>query len=400
MSDSNLVKPLRGFDPGRDLSVDESFARLLKGRAAGTSGSGAVRARSADAGGNAGREFGSLSSGGPVHSGFAVIDLGNGRSVFAAANLRGELFFFEPSRDGLRMSGKILLHGEFYAAPVFHDGVIYTVSRDGEVFAVDTGLRDLEGDPELLSGRVIWHRKMKKGIFTGAVLTGRVLLVTPLDGVYAFDAFNGPERRIGETLWGLPVNGTLSTPVVNSGMLFIGSEEKKLLAFSFGGDSLKKLWECDLGGICRSKICASDKSSRVAAGTIDGYICAVDRVSGALLWKFETKAPVLSSAVTGDVNGEEVLLFGADNGLFYALDSGGLKLWEFRAGGKIRTEALVHDGRVYFGSEDGSLHALDLESGREVFAVSCAGSIYGKPVIRGGLLYFGSTDGSIHSVYI
>lgn len=400
MASNPHVKPLKGFDPRTALVMDESFTTLMK---AGDDMLGDELddfTAESPGSGNTGKECGSLRTGGPIHSGFARIELKSGRVVFAAANLKGELFFFEPAGDGLKVSGKIMLQGSLYSPPVYNDGIIYCVAREGGAFAVDTGLKEAQGDPELISGRVIWQKRTKKGIFTEPVVTGKALLVTPLDGIYAFDAFNGPDRKIGEVLWGVSINGTVSTPVVNSGMLFIGSEDKKLRGFDYGGSKLKTTWEYDLSGACRAKPFVSEISRQVVAGTIDGFVYSVARETGTYKWNFVVNAPVLSSVAPGDIGGEEHLFFGADNGFFYALNSGGKKVWEFRTNGKIRTEALVHEGRVYFGSEDNSFYALDLRSGKQIFNFRVDGNIYGKPVIHEGRVYFGATDGFIHSLYI
>ncbi|HOP62496.1 MAG TPA: PQQ-binding-like beta-propeller repeat protein [Spirochaetota bacterium] len=399
MASNPHVKPLKGFDPKKALSVDESFVRLVK---AGEDMFGEEFDDLASESGseNAGKECGALRTGGAIHSGFTKIELPSGRVVFAATNLKGELFFFEPDGEGLKVSGKITLQGSLYSPPVYHDGIIYCVAREGGAFAIDTGLKGAQGEPDLLSGRVIWKKRTKKGIFTEPVITGKVLLVTPLDGIYGFDAFNGPDRKIGEVLWGLSINGTVSTPVVNSGMLVIGSEDKKLRGFDYGGSRLKASWEYELSGACRVKPYVSERSMQVVAGTIDGFIYSVARDTGTYKWNFVVKAPVLSPVVAAEINGAEHFLFGADNGLFYALNATGKKVWSFATKGKIRTEALVHEGRVYFGSEDNSFYALDLRTGKPVFTCRVDGNIYGKPVVHEGRIYFGATDGFIHSLYI
>ncbi len=399
MATNPYVKPLNGFDPKTSLAMDESFLKIIK-IGDDMPGSDLVEFISPASSGNSGKECGRLQTGGPIHSGFARIELKSGRVVFAATNLKGEVFFFEPSGDGLKVSGKIILRGSLYSRPVYNDGIIYCVAREGAAYAVDTGLKCEQCEPELLSGRIIWQKRTKKKIFTEPVATGRELLITPLDGIYAFDAFNAPGRKFGEALWELSLNGTVSTPVVQSGMLFIGSEDKKLYGFDCGGSKLKKLWEYELGGICRSKPFVSEKNRHVVAGTIDGFVFCVGRDNGAYKWNFIVKAPVVSTIVPGDIGGEEFLFFGADDGLFYSFDSSGKKVWEFRAGGKIRTEALVHEGRVYFGSEDNFLYALDSGSGKPVFRFKAGGNIYGKPLVHDGRVYFGSTDGFIYSLYI
>lgn len=227
-----------------------------------------------------------------------------------------------------------------------------------------------------------------------------MLLITPLDGIYAYGAFNGPDKRVGEVLWGLPLNGTASTPVLNSNGIFTGTEEKKLLAFNRSREKISRIWEYELSGACRAKVYVSDRNKQVVAGTIDGFVYSVDSEMGTYKWNFTVRAPVLSPVVPGYAGGEERLFFGADNGIFYSLDSGGKKIWDFRTGGRIRTEALVHEGRVYFGAEDNTFYSLELASGKPVFTFRADGNIYGKPAIHEGRIFFGSTDGVIHALYI
>ena len=126
MASNPHVKPLKGFDPKTALAVDESFASLMK------SGDDMLGdelddfASETPGAGNAGKECGALRTGGAIHSGFAKIELKSGRIVFAATNLKGELFFFEPAGEGLKVSGKIMLQGSLYS-PLFTMMVSSTV---------------------------------------------------------------------------------------------------------------------------------------------------------------------------------------------------------------------------------------------------------------------------------
>jgi hypothetical protein len=69
-----------------------------------------------------------------------------------------------------------MLQGSLYSPPVYNDGIIYCVAREGGAFAVDTGLKDTQGEPELISGRVIWQKRTKKGIFTEPLQQARCSL--------------------------------------------------------------------------------------------------------------------------------------------------------------------------------------------------------------------------------
>jgi outer membrane protein assembly factor BamB len=56
----------------------------------------------------------------------------------------------------------------------------------------------------------------------------------------------------------------------------------------------------------------------------------------------------------------------------------------------------VANDRVYIGSNDGTVHAVDTKSGRRVWLYTTQGPIPSSPIAAGDLVYIGSTD---HYVY-
>jgi outer membrane protein assembly factor BamB len=47
----------------------------------------------------------------------------------------------------------------------------------------------------------------------------------------------------------------------------------------------------------------------------------------------------------------------------------GQTVWRFFTGGPVRLAPTVHEGRVYFGSDDGAVYCLEVATGREVWKV-------------------------------
>jgi outer membrane protein assembly factor BamB len=268
------------------------------------------------------------------------------------------------------------------------------------VFAVDTGLGPSGSASEGMRNSLLWQKKMRKGILAEPVIAGKYLLITSLDGIYGFDTYNQIEKKSANPVWGVSINGTVSTPAIDSGMLYIGSEDKRLFCFDYSGTKLQKLWEYELSGACRMRPYVSEAGGFAAAATTDGYVYAVDKKNGAYKWSFVVKAPVIGNIVSGKIGGGEHLFFGSDSGIFFCIDASGRKVWHFTAGGKIRTEPLINNGLIWFGSADNSLYALELSTGKQAFKYKADGNIYGRPLISGDRLYFGSTDGYIHSINI
>jgi outer membrane protein assembly factor BamB len=95
-----------------------------------------------------------------------------------------------------------------------------------------------------------------------------------------------------------------------------------------------------------------------------------------LLWSFKTEGPVKSSAAI--VQGR--VFVGSDDGQVYALNLGdGRKVWTYKAGGSVESSPLVLEGRVFVGSNDGSLYALEAATGKLVWKYATGDKIPGAP---------------------
>src|SRR5438309_725219 len=121
----------------------------------------------------------------------------------------------------------------------------------------------------------------------------------------------------------------------------------------------------------------------------------------ALLWNFKTKGPVKSSPA---IVGARVYIGSGDQHV-YALDLGtGQKLWAFKTEGPIESSPLVLNDRVFFGSSDSSLYALDAATGKLVWKYATGDKILGSPnwlkSPAGGATWIlvGSYDFKLHCV--
>jgi len=105
--------------------------------------------------------------------------------------------------------------------------------------------------------------------------------------------------------------------------------------------------------------------------------------------------------------GYSIAVPAADFGLMLALDSEGEKLWEFmirddegvpKTGSQIFSSPAIDDGRLYFGSDNNRLYALEKENGTEAWNRTTTGSIFSSPAIGPeGTIYVGSADEMLHA---
>jgi GTPase SAR1 family protein len=101
-------------------------------------------------------------------------------------------------------------------------------------------------------------------------------------------------------------------------------------------------------------------------GCYDGSLRAVQVSTKEDKWKVQTEEKNWFSLTAG----EGVVCFGSRNKVFYALDArDGSVIWERSDYYSIFSEPTISDGIVYFGNErDGTVHALDLKTGNELWA--------------------------------
>ena len=157
----------------------------------------------------------------------------------------------------------------------------------------------------------------------------------------------------------------------------------------------------------------------VFVGSNDGNLYALDQQTGAMKWKFEAHSRVPSSPAVAD----GVVYFGSYDGFFYAVDASDGKLkWKFRNAGERRFAAThlhgsqpvgetmpdpfdvylsspaVWNGKVYFGSGDGNIYALDAATGSVKWKFHTGDVVHASPAIADGRLYIGSWDSYFYAL--
>jgi eukaryotic-like serine/threonine-protein kinase len=85
------------------------------------------------------------------------------------------------------------------------------------------------------------------------------------------------------------------------------------------------------------------------------------------------------------------LYLGTHDGHLVALDPArGARLWDFAAGDSVLAAPAVAGGRVYFGSFDGKVRALDAADGRLVWERETGGAVVSTPAVAGDRLIVGN----------
>ncbi len=221
--------------------------------------------------------------------------------------------------------------------------------------------------------------------------------------LYAVDLNSGGEK------WRFNTGGAVtSSPSILENKIFISSRNGYL--FSLDINSGKEIWKFDLGrelpyawGFDYFISSPAIEDHEVYIGSGNGKFYSINADKGSLNWKYDCGSRIRSTAVISD----KFILFGDMNGRFYALnkDKGSL-VWKFEVEGikydnskfgfdrkSIMSSAAISGNNVVFGSRDGNLYNLDIQTGKEIWKVSHGTSwIINSPAIYNGVVYEGSSD--------
>jgi eukaryotic-like serine/threonine-protein kinase len=72
--------------------------------------------------------------------------------------------------------------------------------------------------------------------------------------------------------------------------------------------------------------------------------------------------------------------------------------WKFATGNRIVSSPVMDNKKIYFGSDDGNVYAIDAESGREIWKRSTRGPVPSTPAVAAGIVYLTSYDGNFYAL--
>jgi outer membrane protein assembly factor BamB len=157
----------------------------------------------------------------------------------------------------------------------------------------------------------------------------------------------------------------------------------------------------------------------VYIGSFSGHLYAIDQQTGREKWNFKSRMPIASSPAV--VKG--IVYFVSSTGSLAALDAGtGQPKWVFAAEYEKKFEAkalhgylpvaqtipdawdvftsspAVANGKVFFGSGDGNVYALDAQSGVLQWKFATRDVVHASPAVAGNAVYVGSWDGNLYAI--
>ncbi len=204
--------------------------------------------------------------------------------------------------------------------------------------------------------------------------------------------------------------------VESNGILYIGSQEGRLVVFNISDESrqwaetLKYPQQSGLFGCSAATSCGGG-TSRVpiyGAPAVSGNLCYIAGYNGkvyaynttnlATRWLFPRDG-YLEAFVGGMVIAQGKLYIGCSDGVIYALDTEtGDLLYQYKTEDKIWGTPTVADNTLYIGSFDKNLYALNADDLTLKWTFTTEGSVFAKPLVENGTVYVGSFDRSLYAL--
>ncbi|MBI2843175.1 MAG: PQQ-binding-like beta-propeller repeat protein [Armatimonadetes bacterium] len=294
-----------------------------------------------------------------------------------------------------KLAKKYFAEAEHFNSPGVDNGVIYISTSYWHILAIDEA-----------TGEHLW-RKVKDPCVSSAPLIadGRMYMTSSDSHILALDTKTGKEVWSYKTDgWIFAYPGVFSSPAVVDGKVYVGSSDARLYALE--ATTGKKLWAYKSGGAISSSPAVSN--GIVYAVAMDGKVHAVDAASGKQIWatKICSKLwvydiPTLITEMWSSpcvVNGK--LYVGSGDGGVYALDAyTGEIIWRVETQAAVCSSPAVVDGVLYIGSaNNGNVYALDADTGAEVWRCNVGAGVFGSVAYAYGNVYVSCHDGKLYGI--
>lgn len=224
---------------------------------------------------------------------------------------------------------------------------------------------------------------------------GRILVEGKKNALHLLDAVTGmPQTWQAD----IPAQGEIGKFLYASNNIFAGTETG---VFAFSAQSGKKTYlefsefrgKPFLSGLAFSQ-------NSVFAGSDNGilYQLALTKASPfpylEKVWSFETQGPIRSDFLLH----ENHLYFGSDDQFLYKISLESKKLsWKYKTKGALRNMPILHENMLFFSTEQRYLYAIEAATGQPLWEKHLSGKSPGSPLYHKGILYIATLAGEFYA---
>ena len=193
-------------------------------------------------------------------------------------------------------------------------------------------------------------------------------------------------------------------PVIYRGAIYQLADNGQL--FSLRKNTGRVRWKRDLGHLSASSPAVGGGSLYVSilerhGGVRAGRIMSLRLKNGRVKWARDLSSRSESSPLLHRGR----VYFGTEGGTLYCLNAhNGRTIWRYQADGPIKGSPTLSNGKLFFGDYGGHVHAVRLSNGHRVWETAAAaralrsGRFYATAAVAFGRVFIGSTDGRMYSL--
>lgn len=219
-------------------------------------------------------------------------------------------------------------------------------------------------------------------------------------GVY----YTEPLREFSKVLWKTEIKGRGKQDcIIQDGILYASSVERHsamsltghIYAIELNSGNIK--WENEIKNSNVSSPTIKDSIIYYGSDDINGTQYAANLKTGEVLWTFKTEGRTCwPPAIIGDKN-----FFGCHGDKLYVLNNNsGELIHERHIDGGICNCASIKDGVIYFIDLNGTLHAMNAETYKDIWTFKSGAKSYNSPAIVDNDAFFINNTGTVFSVDI
>lgn len=289
------------------------------------------------------------------------------------------------------------------SSPVVVGDSVFIGSNDGNLYALNK-----------YTGQLIWSSNTGSPIRSTPAVENGIIYVLPTNGNFlALNASNGAmiwSQTIGPGSW------DWASPAVHNNNVFIASSTGNLYSLNAASGAIN--WTTQIGGEPDSPIAVVNGLVYSGTHNFDNNnptLVAVDETTGAIVWSYNYY--LNHGGITGMINSNGAAIVDGDNdgqldAYFGVYNWGGvsnqavsinastgIENWSQNIGGNSTSTPAVHAGKVFIGSDDGNLYALNASDGSIAWAFQTGAAVWSAPAVSGdNKVCFGSRDHIIYCV--
>jgi len=236
------------------------------------------------------------------------------------------------------------------------------------------------------TGVVLWSYGTEVGVASPPTIANGVVFIGGYDEDYALNAGDG--SQVFKVKHGYQTASSMA--FAEGALYYVPGEDTTTAEYSSPAVANGVVYAAGAGMFSLN---ANDGSLR--CNVVANGMAALNALTCATLWSYTAGGTVTYSS-PAIVNG--VVYFGSDGGSVYALNaSNGALLWSYANSGAVQSSPAVAHGVVYIGSDDNNLYALNASTGTSLWIYPTGGSVESSPAVANGVVYVGSDDGNVYA---